>query len=90
LGRRARTALLNENSCEIPIETVKSIDELTCSLDPATIAAPHALAAKLIDTTVLVSDAIAGQEEDFAKIAVHRVIWGMSRFNSLTAASSAE
>src|ERR1019366_5272594 len=47
LYRRAHTALLNEISCEIPIETVKSIDELTCSLDPATIAAPHALAARI-------------------------------------------
>lgn len=47
LYRRAHTALLNEISCEIPIETVKSIDELTCSLDPATIADPEGLAARI-------------------------------------------
>ena len=34
LFRRAHNALLNEIHCEIPIETVKSIDELTCKLDP--------------------------------------------------------
>ncbi len=47
LFRRAHNALLNEISCEIPIETVKSIDELTCALDPATIAEPEALASRI-------------------------------------------
>lgn len=47
LYRRAHTALLNEISCEIPIETVKSIDELTCTLDQANIADPHGLAARI-------------------------------------------
>ncbi|MEZ5897302.1 MAG: hypothetical protein R3C51_12985 [Parvularculaceae bacterium] len=32
LFRRAHNALLNEIGCEIPIDTVKSIDELTCRL----------------------------------------------------------
>src|SRR5271155_4668010 len=44
LYRRAHSTLLNEISCEIPIETVKSIDELACALDPPAIAAPAALA----------------------------------------------
>ncbi|MEQ8736729.1 MAG: hypothetical protein RIC29_17535, partial [Rhodospirillaceae bacterium] len=30
LFRRAHNALLNEIACAIPIETVKSIDEMTC------------------------------------------------------------
>ena len=47
LFRRAHNALLNEICCEIPIETIKSIDELTCALDPATIAAPERLAARI-------------------------------------------
>ncbi len=47
LFRRAHNALLNEIGCEIPIETVKSIDELACALDPATIAAPEALASRI-------------------------------------------
>ena len=47
LFRRAHNALLNEISCEIPIETVKSIDELTCTLDSATIAAPQDLASRI-------------------------------------------
>ncbi len=47
LFRRAHNALLNEISCEIPIETVKSIDELACALDPATIAEPERLAARI-------------------------------------------
>ena len=47
LFRRAHNALLNEISCEIPIETVKSIDELACALDPATIAAPERLASRI-------------------------------------------
>ena len=49
LFRRAHNALLNEISCEIPIETVKSIDELVCKLDKATIADPAGLAARIKD-----------------------------------------
>ena len=49
LFRRAHNALLNEISCEIPIETVKSIDELACKLDSNNIAAPEALAQKIKD-----------------------------------------
>lgn len=44
LFRRAHNALLNEITCEIPIETVKSIDEMTCSLDTSAIADPAHLA----------------------------------------------
>ncbi len=47
LFRRAHNALLNEIGCEIPIETVKSIDELACALDPASISAPAALASRI-------------------------------------------
>jgi len=47
LFRRAHNALLNEIACEIPIETVKSIDELSCKLDKATIADPQALAIRI-------------------------------------------
>ncbi|MHB1207671.1 MAG: Y-family DNA polymerase [Rhodospirillaceae bacterium] len=47
LFRRAHNALVNEITCEIPIETVKSIDELSCILDTATIAEPEALAARI-------------------------------------------
>ena len=47
LFRRAHQALLNEINCEIPIETVKSIDELTCALDRAAIAAPQELASRI-------------------------------------------
>lgn len=47
LFRRAHHALLNEISCEIPIETVKSIDEMTCALDPVAIATPQDLAARI-------------------------------------------
>ena len=47
LFRRAHNALLNEISCEIPIETVKSIDELACKLDKTNIAAPEELAARI-------------------------------------------
>src|SRR5262249_2219194 len=47
LFRRAHHALLNEISCEIPIETVKSIDELTCKLDKASIADPETLANRI-------------------------------------------
>ena len=49
LFRRAHNALLNEIACEIPIETVKSIDELVCKLDTSTIAAPDELARKIKD-----------------------------------------
>jgi DNA polymerase-4 len=49
LFRRAHNALLNEISCEIPIETVKSIDELACKLDRTNIADPRALAKKIKD-----------------------------------------
>ncbi|MBL4665228.1 MAG: hypothetical protein JKY23_04660 [Nitrospinaceae bacterium] len=47
LFRRAHNTLLNEIRCEIPIETVKSIDELTCTLDRRTIENPHSLAARI-------------------------------------------
>jgi DNA polymerase-4 len=47
LYRRAHNALLNEISCEIPIETVKSIDELACKLDKAAIADPEGLAQRI-------------------------------------------
>ena len=47
LYRRAHNALLNEISCEIPIETVKSIDELSCSLDGRDIADPAKLAQRI-------------------------------------------
>lgn len=47
LYRRAHNALLNEIACEIPIDTVKSIDELCCRLDRRDIAAPEALAARM-------------------------------------------
>ncbi len=47
LFRRAHNALLNEISCEIPIETVKSIDELTCKLDKGAINDPEGLARRL-------------------------------------------
>ena len=47
LFRRAHNALLNEITCEIPIETVKSIDELACKLDRATIADPKTLATRI-------------------------------------------
>ena len=49
LFRRAHNALLNEIACEIPIETVKSIDELACKLDRANIADPLGLAKKIKD-----------------------------------------
>jgi len=47
LFRRAHNTLLNEISCEIPIETVKSIDELSCKLDRNNIAAPEALGRRI-------------------------------------------
>jgi len=49
LFRRAHNALLNEIRCEIPIEVVKSIDEMSCRLDKATIADPKGLAARIKD-----------------------------------------
>jgi DNA polymerase-4 len=49
LYRRAHNALLNEISCEIPIETVKSIDELSCTLDKSARADPLSLAKKIKD-----------------------------------------
>ena len=49
LFRRAHNALLNEINCEIPIETVKSIDELSCKLDRTNIADPLGLAKKIKD-----------------------------------------
>src|ERR1700676_3946360 len=47
LFRRAHNALLNEISCEIPIETVKSIDELACKFNKPSIADPKGLAKRL-------------------------------------------
>ena len=47
LFRRAHNALLNEISCEIPIETVKSIDELACKLDKSSISDPEGLAKRI-------------------------------------------
>lgn len=47
LFRRAHNTLLNEISCEIPIDTVKSIDELTCKLSPRDIRDPQGLARRL-------------------------------------------
>lgn len=47
LYRRAHNALLNEIACEIPIETVKSIDELSCKLDSRDIADPSSLALRI-------------------------------------------
>jgi len=44
---RAHNALRNEIKCEIPIETVKSIDELSCKLDNIAIADPKGLAKKI-------------------------------------------
>ena len=45
--RRAHNALINEIACEVPIEAIKSIDELTCRLDPANIKNPHDLAQRI-------------------------------------------
>jgi DNA polymerase-4 len=47
LFRRANAALLNEIGCEIPIEAIKSIDEMTCRLDSRDIAAPQDLASRI-------------------------------------------
>lgn len=47
LFRRAHNALLSEISCEIPIETVKSIDELCSILTPGDALEPEALAERI-------------------------------------------
>jgi DNA polymerase-4 len=47
LYRRAHHALLAEISTVIPVDAVKSIDELTCKLDPADRSAPDALARRI-------------------------------------------
>ena len=47
LFRRAHNALLNEIKCEIPIEAVKSIDEVSCKLDKRDIEAPTELAVRI-------------------------------------------
>lgn len=47
LYRRAHITLLNEIECEIPIETVKSIDELACKLDTAASADPQSIAQRI-------------------------------------------
>lgn len=47
LYRRAHNTLLNEIECELPIETVKSIDELACIVDERQAADPRALAARI-------------------------------------------
>lgn len=44
---RASTALVNEISCEIPIEARKSVDEVTCALDARDIADPRGLASRI-------------------------------------------
>jgi DNA polymerase-4 len=49
LYREAHNTLLNEIACEIPIETVKSIDELCCRLDKRDIADPLALSKRIKD-----------------------------------------
>jgi len=47
LFRRAHNALLNEIACEIPVDTIKSIDELTCRLDRHDSAHPCDLAQRI-------------------------------------------
>ena len=47
LYRRAHHALLNEIATIIPIDAIKSIDELSCRLEPADRAAPRDLAARI-------------------------------------------
>lgn len=47
LFRRAHNTLLNEIACVIPIDTVKSIDELSCKLGKTDIDHPHELARQL-------------------------------------------
>lgn len=49
LFRRAHNALLNEIACEIPIETVKSIDEMSCVLDKSASDDPLGLAKRIKD-----------------------------------------
>jgi len=50
LYRRAHNALLAEIETVIPIDTIKSIDELTCRLDDGQRHDPHGLAKALKDT----------------------------------------
>ena len=47
LYRRAHNALIAEINSVIPIESIKSIDELCCKLDPGDIADPLGLSAKI-------------------------------------------
>ncbi|MEL7451979.1 MAG: type VI secretion protein ImpB [Pseudomonadota bacterium] len=47
LFRRAHNALLNEIHCVLPIETIKSIDELSCTLSPTEVRHPKELAANI-------------------------------------------
>jgi DNA polymerase-4 len=47
LIRRAHLTLLSEIEAEIPIDVVKSIDELACTLDHATSADPHGIATRI-------------------------------------------
>lgn len=47
LFRRAHLALMNEIECEIPIDAVMSIDELTCTLDTAASMDPRGLARRI-------------------------------------------
>ena len=47
LYRRAHNALLSEISAVIPIEAVKSIDELTCRVEASDRAAPHLLGLRI-------------------------------------------
>lgn len=49
LFRRAHNALLNEIACVLPIETVKSIDELACRLDSRAAADPWGVSKALKD-----------------------------------------
>ena len=47
LFRRAHNTLLNEIACVLPIDTIKSIDELTCRLDARAAADPAGISAQL-------------------------------------------
>lgn len=47
LYRRAHNTLLSEVSAVIPIDAVKSIDEMTCKLSPSERADPHALGLRI-------------------------------------------
>ncbi|MEO1040558.1 MAG: type VI secretion protein ImpB [Pseudomonadota bacterium] len=49
LYRRAHATLLSEITAVLPIDAIKSIDELTCRLDDRDIAAPQALADRIRD-----------------------------------------